>query len=194
VQPETTIVSPEVKVVSIQSAPNNRLKYVAAASIALLLGSAVVHMVTYNKYNTASNALAKAEKEIVANNNELAALKDQIDIPLNNSAQSVVLKSTANAPANSNASAKIFWIKNTNEVYVEPSGLPDVPKGFQYQLWAIVDGKPVSGGMIIYDKSKKYNIQKMKSFGKAQAFAITLEKEGGSPTPTPDKIYVMSTI
>jgi hypothetical protein len=27
-------------------------------------------------------------------------------------------------------------------------------------------------------------MQKMKSFGKAEAFAISLEKEGGNPTPT----------
>ncbi len=33
--------------------------------------------------------------------------------------------------------------------------------------------------------------KKMKSFGKAQAFAITLEKQGGSATPTMDKMVVM---
>jgi hypothetical protein len=173
---------------------NNNYKYAAAASVALLIGSLVFNMSTYSKYNKANDALAAAEKKIANNNDDVASLQKQLEIPLNNAAQSVVLKSTPNAPANSNASAKIFWIKNTNEVYVEPNSLPEVPKGFQYQLWAIVDGKPVDGGMIIYDKSKKYNIQKMKSFGKAQAFAITLEKEGGSPTPTMDKLYVMSTI
>jgi anti-sigma-K factor RskA len=30
----------------------------------------------------------------------------------------------------------------------------------------------------------------MKSFGKVDAFAITLEKEGGSPTPTMDEMIV----
>jgi len=39
-----------------------------------------------------------------------------------------------------------------------------------------------------------YKIQKMKSFGKAEAFAITLEKEGGSPTPTMTEMYVMAKI
>ena len=39
-----------------------------------------------------------------------------------------------------------------------------------------------------------YHIQKMKSFGHAEAFAITLEKTGGSPTPTMDEMYVISKI
>jgi anti-sigma-K factor RskA len=39
-----------------------------------------------------------------------------------------------------------------------------------------------------------YKIQKMKSFGKAQAFAITLEEEGGSPTPTMEEMYVIAEI
>lgn len=191
---EQAIVTPIINAITPVKSINNNYKYAAAASVALLIGSLLFNMSTYSKYNKASEELAAAEKKIINNNEDVASLQKQLEVPLNNAAQSVVLKSTPNAPANSNASAKIFWIKNTNEVYVEPNSLPAVPKGFQYQLWAIVDGKPVDGGMIIYDKSKKYNIQKMKSFGKAQAFAITLEKEGGSPTPTMEKLYVMSTI
>ncbi len=84
-------------------------------------------------------------------------------------------------------------MRNTGDVYVDPSNLPAVPAGKQYQLWAIVDGKPISGGMISTEKGI-YHIQKMKSFGKADAFAITLEKAGGSPAPTMDEMYVISKI
>jgi Anti-sigma-K factor rskA len=191
---EQPIVTPINNTIAPVRSINNNYKYVAAASVALLIGSLLFNMSTYSKYNKANDALAAAEQKIATTNEGIASLQQQLDVPLNNAAQSVVLKSTPKAPLNSNATAKIFWIKNTNEVYVEPSGLPEVPKGFQYQLWAIVDGKPVDGGMIVYDKNKKYNIQKMKSFGKAQAFAITLEKEGGSPSPNMEKLYVMSTI
>jgi anti-sigma-K factor RskA len=83
------------------------------------------------------------------------------------------------------ATAKIFWMQNTKEVMVDASNLPDAPSGMQYQFWAIVDGKAVDGGMIITnDKGKKFRMQKMKSFGRAEFFAISLEKEGGSPVPT----------
>jgi anti-sigma-K factor RskA len=66
-----------------------------------------------------------------------------------------------------------------------------VPTGKQYQLWAIVDGKPVDAGMIATKKGI-YHIQKMKSFGSVQAFAITLEKAGGSPIPTMDEMIVQA--
>jgi anti-sigma-K factor RskA len=98
----------------------------------------------------------------------------------------VVLNGTPKSPE---ALAKLFWMKNTGQVYIDPSNLPAVPAGKQYQLWAIVDGKPEDAGMITTEKGI-YHIQKMKSFGKVDAFAITLEKTGGSPTPTMDEMIV----
>ncbi len=192
----TTLASNVVSIVPIKEAPvksiNNNYKYAAAASVVLLIGSAFFNMVTYNKYNTASKSLAIAEQTISSQKDDIVALQNNLDVPLNNNSQQVVLKGTPTAPT---STAKIFWARNTGDVYVEASGLPEAPQGMQYQLWAIIDGKPVDGGMIMYNKKgQKYNIQKMKSFGKAEAFAITLEKEGGSPTPTMEKLYVMSKI
>ncbi len=124
------------------------------------------------------------QKQIAgAMNKDLNVMTDRYSLP-------VVLKGTPHAP---DALAKIFWMKNTGEVYVDPTYLPQAPAGKQYQLWAIVDAKPVSAGMISTSKGV-YKIQKMKSFGKAEAFAITLEKAGGSPTPTMTEMYVMSKI
>jgi hypothetical protein len=191
-----TAVTSNDNVVAMNTAPvrniNSNLKYAVAASIALLIGSAIFIMVTYTKYNKANSDLAAAQQKINTQSEDITALQKSLEVPLNNSSQQVVLKGTATAP---NSTAKIFWIRNTGDVYVEASGLPEAPQGSQYQLWAIIDGKPVDAGMIIYNKKgQKYNIQKMKTFGKAQAFAITLEKEGGSPTPTMEKLYVMSEI
>ena len=47
--------------------------------------------------------------------------------------------------------------------------------------------------MITSKDGKKYKIQKMKTFGKAQAFAITLETEGGNPEPK-GSVYVLGKI
>jgi len=77
--------------------------------------------------------------------------------------------------------AEVFWNKVTGEVYIDPSLLPKTPAGMQYQLWFIVDGRPVDAGMI--SQTDAAFIQKMKDCKGAQAFAITLEKEGGNPTP-----------
>jgi anti-sigma-K factor RskA len=116
-------------------------------------------------------------------NTDINVMTDKNSLP-------VVLKGTPHAP---DALAKIYWMKTTGDVYVDPSNLPAVPSGKQYQLWAIVDGKPVDAGMISTQKGI-YHIQKMKSFGRAEAFAITLEKAGGSPTPSMDQMFVISKI
>jgi hypothetical protein len=167
----------------------NWWKYAAAASVLLLLATSYFG---YQNNKALQDELAKVKTEVNLQKEEIATLNKNLEIPLNNFSQSVALKGTEGSPK---SSAKIFWVRNTGEVFIEPGGLPEAPKGFQYQLWAIVDGKPVDGGMITGNQNgKKYNFQKMKTFGKAQAFAITLEKEGGSPTPTMEKMYVMGTI
>ncbi len=162
-------------------------KYVAAASILLLIGSVVTNLFLYNKYN---NLTAKT-KTIQEKLDEQVALNTEIDNQVgaitNKYTQAVSLPGTITHP---NALAKIYWIKNTGDVYIDPQNLPDAPKGMQYQFWAIVDGKPVDGGLIL--KNGKLKVEKLKTFGKAEAFAITLEKEGGVPQPTMENMYVMA--
>ncbi|WP_350340234.1 anti-sigma factor [Paraflavitalea speifideaquila] len=46
------------------------------------------------------------------------------------------------------------------------------PAGRQYQLWALVDGKPVDAGML----DNCDGLCQLKNIQQAQAFAITLEK------------------
>jgi anti-sigma-K factor RskA len=78
-----------------------------------------------------------------------------------------------------NANARIYWMQNTKEVYIDPSNLPKAPEGKQYEFWAIIDGKPVNGGIITTEiNGKTVHVQKMKSFGNVQAFAVSLEDIG----------------
>jgi len=163
-------------------------KWIAAASIILLIGSIIVNYNYYEKYHNTQQELQVAQQKIEQQQRSNLAMSQDMDIVTNKYAQPVLLKGTPKAP---DAVAKIFWMKNTGDVYINPTNLPQAPPGKQYQLWAIVDGKPVDGGMIVTEKGT-YHIQKMKSFGKAQAFAITLEKEGGSPTPTMSEMVVIA--
>ena len=164
-------------------------KWIAAASILLLIGSLIFNFTIYNKYNEADKNLQQAKDELAATMDSNNSMKEDMGIVQSKYSEPVSLHGMGVAP---DAAAKIFWMKNTGEVYVDPSNLPDIQQGKQFQLWAIVDGKPVDAGMILTSKKgDKYRIQKMKSFGKADAFAITIEKEGGNPTPTMDKMVVM---
>lgn len=74
--------------------------------------------------------------------------------------------------------------------YINSSLLPQAAADKQYQLWAIVDGKPVDLGVI----NKDSTFSTMKQVQNAQAFAITLEPLGGRPAPTMDKMYVLGNV
>jgi anti-sigma-K factor RskA len=86
-----------------------------------------------------------------------------------------------------------LWNQQTNEVFLDVQNLPTAPAGKQYQLWGIVNGAPVDMGMLDADFSNK--VLRMKSINAdAAAFAITLEKQGGSPNPTMEEMYVMGKV
>jgi anti-sigma-K factor RskA len=171
-------------------------KYAAAASILLLIGSALLNIVYYSKYRDSKKEYAaavtaknSAEERLTALQESNKEMKDDMGVVQSKYSEPVSLRGLPDAPE---AAAKIFWMKNTTgDVYIDPSNLPEPPSGMQYQLWGIVDGKPVSGGLLVFSKKgDKYRIQKMKTFGKADAFAVTLETEGGHNQPE-GKMYVM---
>ena len=166
-------------------------KYAAAASIILLLISAVVGYNFYNKYTETNGRLQVAEQKLQQEIQLSQAMHTDMDVMTNKYAQPVLLNGTPHAPE---AAAKIYWMKDKGgDVFVDPTNLPNLPEGKQYQLWGMVDGKPVDGGVISVSKGI-YHIQKMKSFGSVQAFAITMEKAGGSPTPDMNAMVVISKI
>lgn len=171
-------------------------KYAAAASVILFISSAIINVSLYNKVNETAKNLDQTQQSLASlqqSNEDMKgsneSMKQDMGVVQSKYSEPVVLNGIGVAP---NAVAKIFWMKNTGEVYIDPSNLPDVPSDKQLQLWAIVDGKPVDAGMIVTaNNGQKFKIQKMKSFGKVDAFAITIEKKGGSPAPTMDQMVVM---
>lgn len=166
-------------------------KWMAAASILLLMGSLMVNVMFYGKYDTASKKLDEVQQQLADATQSNDSMKTDMGIVHNKYSMPVALH---DMDSTSDATAKVFWMKNTGDVYVDPSNLPDAPAGKQYQLWAIVGGNAVDAGMIVTAKTgDKYRIQKMenKKFMNitVQAFAISLEKAGGNPTPT--KVVMM---
>ncbi len=178
------------------SAPVRRLnpwKWAAAASIILSLGMGWVAWSNYQQKQDITKELASVNTELQQRTEKLKLHHHQEELLAKANVQPVVLKKVDKAP--SDCVAMAYWDKNSGVVYIDPCRMPDAPGGKQYQLWAIVDGKPVDAGMIkTASASDRYSIQQMKSFQNATAFAVTLEKEGGSPTPTMDQMYVMGEV
>lgn len=79
--------------------------------------------------------------------------------------------------------ASVYWNKNTRLAHLKLENLADPGKGKQYQLWAFVGGKPVSIGVVDWEALQK-GLVSFEFKNKPEAFAISLEKFGGSPVPT----------
>jgi len=156
-------------------------KRVAAAAVVLLVGSAVLNISLYKKNNNIATELKQNQDLVSSLEDKSRSMETDLQVVQSKYSTPVALNGLETAP---DAAAKVFWMKNTGDVYIDPSSLPGAPKGKQYELWAIVDGKPVNAGIIVTTKKgDRYVIQKMKTFGKAEAFAVTLENEKGNPTP-----------
>lgn len=85
----------------------------------------------------------------------------------------------------------VFFDKQKGDTYLSLYHMPEPPKGRQYQLWVMQNGQPVDMGVIPADMVGG-GVQKMlKTATGGEAFAISLEKEGGSPVPTMEEIRVM---
>ena len=174
-------------------------KWLAAASVILFLLTAFLYADMRSKLNASQNeTITLAEKlgQIdERSQNQITDLKTQNElmaasVAMFNSPENKIIKMAGIEKTAPSAHATICWNSKTKEVYVGFANLPAAPADKQYQLWAIVDGKPVDLGVI--DKnSDALSVQKMKVTEKAQAFAVTLEKAGGSPAPTLAAMYVM---
>jgi anti-sigma-K factor RskA len=91
-----------------------------------------------------------------------------------------------------NANSAMYWNKVTQKAYFHRLALPAEPSDSQYQLWAIVDGKPQSLGMVSLEENVAW--QELSTVEGAQAFAITLEPMGGSESPTLENMMVIGTV
>lgn len=92
-------------------------------------------------------------------------------------------------PAFADNHSVLFWNPNTGDVIWDGSSLPALSEDEQYQLWAIVDGKPQNEGMMnSLEPAKMLNAQS------AQAFAVTIEPNGGSEEPTMEKMVVFAAV
>ena len=95
----------------------------------------------------------------------------------------IQLRGNKQAP---NSNLFVYWNTQTRQVSVDVKSLPALPANRQYQLWSLVGGKPVDAGVFESDTTNPGQaLQRLNRFiGQADSFAVTVEKRGGSPTPT----------
>ncbi len=187
----------ESKVVSMETAKPSYTGWLVAASLALLIGSAIYNVILNNKVKSAEEQLAavnsekeKYAKDFEAQSSTYTMMVEQMAILMQPENKKVMLKGMDAAPT---ALATVYWNQQNQDVYINVNSLPSAPDDKQYQLWAIVDGKPVDMGMLDMNPELP-PLHKMKPITGAQAFAVTLEKKGGNPSPTMDAMYLMGNV
>lgn len=167
--------------------------FVAAAAIVLLILGAIYHLYTVNKLKNELLLMATQQRSL---NAELTQYRGQTDTLRQRIA--IVAKpgmrklDLQGVPGHEERAAALYWDAGTKEVFLLPNRLAVLPKGKQYQLWAIVDGKPVSAG--VFNQDRLDAVQQMKTIQRAEMFAITVEKEGGVDAPTLDQMVVAGKI
>ena len=168
-----------------------------AASILLLISLSLngIYIFKYNQTKGNYEVLLASQQQMAANNQTLGArmegIENDLQLLMNPMVKPVVMKGVAAHPG---MMATVYWNPENRSAYFGPTNLPKAPQGKAYQLWAIIDGKPVDMGM--YQPSGQEALQQMKQAapGTVQAFAVTLEKEGGSPVPTLNQMMVTGNI
>lgn len=170
-----------------QSPLDSPWRYLAAACIVLLVVSTALNFYFYSGYKDSKQqyeALLTERNTLQANN---ASYQQSMQMFEDSSMMHIELKGM---PGREQNEATILWDKISKYVYIYANNMQQTPVGKQYQLWAIVNGKPVSAGIV----SNCAGFCKMKKVDHAEAFAITLENEGGAKNPTLTEMYVMGKV
>jgi anti-sigma-K factor RskA len=173
-------------------APNGSgfYKYAFAASVALLLVSITA---IYNL----SNKLEQKTQELVAANLQnqkftktVNFMDEQLSVFRDTSYKILHLKGTKNLP---DGNMLVAWnpVKKKVMIDLKSLNMPVNDKDHQYQLWALVGGKPVDLGVFDKTAGDSARMKEMKPVALAQAFAVTREPRGGSINPTMSQMMVI---
>ncbi|MDF2553730.1 MAG: hypothetical protein K0R77_3005 [Chryseobacterium sp.] len=169
----------------IKTEKNGSWKNFAIAASLLFLVSIGANLYWMNSQAEINEKMVKLESEAQSKNVAMQNMQQKLDIVANPDMKKIVLAGVDKHPQ---SKATVLWDTSSKDVYLNVNSLPKAPEGMQYQLWAIADGKPVSAGMYSEDKDGRIALSNIPD---AQAFAITLEKKGGSEVPTMENMYVM---
>ncbi|TSD64024.1 anti-sigma factor [Inquilinus sp. KBS0705] len=166
-------------------------KYAFAACLTLLLISIYGLVNLYSQLQDSNNQLTALQTDKQHFANQVNLLDTELDMYRNPTYKVLKLQGTPKAPQ---SAMTLAWNSANKKVMVAMNGmkLPAHDKQHQYQLWALVGGKPVDMG--VFDApatADTIGIKEMKSIASADAFAVTLEPTGGSVNPTLDQMVVI---
>jgi anti-sigma-K factor RskA len=176
--------TPVINIASAKIKKISWLKQVAAAAIILLTASSIYNYSLYKKTKEQQAALTLLKE-------------NPPGLP---QADYAILKSPAITPValygvypHSICRCTLFWDKKTGKAYMMIHHLVRSTPEKKYQLWAMVNNKPVNVGMV-NDAIRDRFIELQNVPADATAFSVTLEDAAGVATPTVSETYVYGKI
>ena len=187
----------ETKVITMTKSKTNWISYTGWAA-AIVVGFGLLW--TLNQNNQLESELITAdienaylEGQIEASKTSLAAAQNLLNVLRDKDIIAIPLGGQTVYPE---AYAKVYWNKNTNNIYLDAQGLPPAPEGKVYQVWSLTLNPltPTSLGTIDNFNTDENKIFTIENANASQAFGITLEPAGGSLSPTMDQLYTLGVV
>lgn len=167
----------------------NFYKYAFAACLALLIASAVALYNLYNRLNDTNTQLNAMQVQNQHFSTTVSAKDNELNLLRDTSYKLIHLKGTTKSPE---SIMTVAFSPSKQKVIIDMASLklPANDQTHQYQLWALVGGKPVDLG--VFDATTDSSgFKNMKAIAAADAFAVTLEPRGGSVSPTLSEMVVL---
>ena len=184
------------KVISLQP-QNNWSSYMGwAASLVFLLGIGYLYTnlnETQSRVASVESEKTKLQESLV--NSEIKNKQTESALAVVRDVKNTIVKLDGQAVAPTSY-AKAYYNKETEVVYIDAAGLPEPPEGKVYQVWALKLNPltPTSIGLLDNFKGDAQRIFALDKANGAEAFGITLEPAGGSPTPTMNQLYTLGKV
>lgn len=197
---KVTATTSEAKIVQLPAAntTSSNWKWLAAASVLLLLGLGSLYLLEAGNSTNLREQVTALNKEKKAEQDKMQLVQAKLTEKEN--AQQLmfdpatVTVQLAGTPLSADAQVKVYYNAQKGKALLTTPRLPAPEKDKQYQLWALVDGKPIDLGVFDHDSTSGFGSLLPVDLSGIQAFAITLEKKGGSPTPNLEQLYVIGNI
>lgn len=159
---------------------------VLAGALAAGIAAVAVGLAVSTRYERRLEVLGRQAAELRAQVQREQSLLAMLRDP---ATQMVSLSGQAPSPE---ARARMLWHEKAGGLLVA-AGLPPVPAGKAYQLWAIAGTRPpVSAGVFTVDAqgTASLRVAPLSGVGRVDAFAVTLEPAGGLPAPSGPMVLV----
>jgi anti-sigma-K factor RskA len=146
------------------------------------VGLVVALFLLWQQNRSAQAELARLATEMREAKEQLAREREAVELLSSPGARMAQLAGTVAAPG---AHAMLAYDKKGHAMLMA-KGLPAAPKGMAYQLWFIVGKKPMPGKVFSTDAAGNASLEDQipNEALDTAVFAITLEPEGGMPSPT----------